>query len=98
MTSPSAPTDALEARLTAIERRLQAVEQRHNGLLVGWAAISRAVGKRPRTCMNYVRWGFPALRFGRHRVSSQAMIDSWLLSIEQGKLSGAIPRYRSRMR
>jgi hypothetical protein len=53
-------------------------------LLVGWDEIAASARKRPETLRSYRRtMSFPAVRWGRHVVSSPDMIHSWLLAIEQ---------------
>jgi hypothetical protein len=53
-------------------------------LLVGWDEIAAYARKRPETLRSYRRtMAFPAVRWGRHVVSSPDMIHSWLLAIDQ---------------
>jgi hypothetical protein len=82
-----ADLEQIEAKLNAILRMLTAVHTNgHSGLLRGYAAIGAHVGLAPSTVRGYVRsMGLPAVRLGRHRVSSPALIDGWLLSVDRMK-------------
>jgi hypothetical protein len=82
-----ADLEQIEAKLNAIHRVLTAVHTNgHSGLLRGYAAIGAHVGLAPSTVRGYVRsMGLPAVRLGRHRVSSPALIDGWLLSVDRMK-------------
>ena len=53
-------------------------------LLVGWREISAFARKNPHTLAHYrLIESFPAIRWGRHVVSSPALIEGWLLTHEK---------------
>jgi hypothetical protein len=85
MAKLEAKLERLDGRLAAIERAMTAFA-RQPGLLIGWRAIGAYMRKAPATVRNYARWGLPATRLGRHRVSSPALIDSWLLVRERRRV------------
>lgn len=82
--------------LERIEQRLENLAARpsSSSLLVGWAQISRACGKAPRTLADYRKHGFPATRWGRSIVSTVEAINSWLLSREIQRAEGQRWPYR----
>jgi len=82
----------LEAKVDALSTRLTHLHT--PTLLVGHAEITRYCRKRPSTIQRYVRFmGFPALRWGRHVVSSPAMIDGWLIAVAQRKRDAKAARH-----
>ena len=52
-------------------------------MLVGWAAISKFCGKSPRQVRAYVKYGFPAYRWGRNIYSHPDPILRWLIEHER---------------
>ena len=94
------PHDAsIDNRLTAIDSKLEELSalmdvlsvtlwnsQRPRLLLVGWNEIATAVRKRPSTLRRYVRReGLPVARWGRHAVTTPALIEDWLLTREEAR-------------
>jgi len=89
--------DAIDDRLTTIERTLTRLGGRigaQGGMLVGWAAIEAATGKKRRTLRRYMRFGLPVYRWGWRVTSSVQLISSWLTTVELGRIDGSIPRWR----
>lgn len=94
---PSGPS--IEDRLKAIDSRLEEMsalmdvlsvtlwnKDRPRLLLVGWNEIAAAVRERPSTLRRYVRQErFPVARWGRHVVTTPALIEDWLLTREEAK-------------
>ena len=84
---PRAGLDWIEAKLDALTRLLTYGRANgHTRLLRGHAAIGAYVGLSAATVRRYAKkMGFPALRWGRHVVSSPALIDAWLLAVDRKK-------------
>lgn len=95
MTESSSPD--VGARLDAIEHRLDVLERRRE-LLVGWREIAEAVRKSPGTVRRWTKAGFPALRVGRHRVSTMRLIEAWFLQREEWRETGTVPRFSDMLR
>ena len=65
-------------------RYKETLSQQWDNVAEGW--LGAHVGLVPSTVRGYVRsMGLPAVRLRRHRVSSPALIDGWLLSVDRMK-------------
>ena len=89
---------SIEARLGLIEQRLAVLEVKREptAWIIGWDQIAKYLAMPRRSAMRWRAAGFPALRLGRTVRTSPALVESWLLNIEQRRLSGAIPKYTER--
>ncbi len=74
---------------TSAKATLQSLGLPADGLLVGWAEISRFTRKAPSTLRKYARvMHFPAVRWGRFVVSDPQMIRNWLFAVKRAKDEG----------